>query len=160
MNPLTSCAAAILLYGTDQNLLNSRRLLLQRAGHEVYAVTDMWQIERLAFERSIDVVVFCHTLTANDICQGMAFCRIAWPQIAILRLNPMVEDTSPGWPNILSVKEGPARLVATVQQLLNVRQTRTAGGSAPHVMTNGLIRKSRGSQMMRQREMLRLAWAG
>jgi len=72
--------ACVLCVGTDELLMDTRRLLLQRAGHTVVIAADLRIIEAACHERRFDVVVLGDALVppekrrvadlVHEVCAG------------------------------------------------------------------------------------------
>ena len=56
----------IVVYGHDQSLLDTRTWVLQGAGYEVSQASQLSELEQTADERSVALVVMCHTLSGEE----------------------------------------------------------------------------------------------
>ena len=56
----------IVVYGHDQSLLDTRTWVLQGAGYQVSQVSHLSELEKTADERSVALVVLCHTLSGEE----------------------------------------------------------------------------------------------
>ncbi len=56
----------IVVYGHDQSLLDTRTWVLQGAGYQVSQASHISDLEQTADERSVALVVMCHTLSGEE----------------------------------------------------------------------------------------------
>ncbi len=56
----------IVVYGHDQSLLDTRTWVLQGAGYQVAQASHLSELQQVAGERAVALVVLCHTLTQQE----------------------------------------------------------------------------------------------
>jgi hypothetical protein len=76
----------ILCVGTDQLLLNTRKWILSRR-FEVTAVSGVAGLEDVASSVSIDLVILCYTLSAEEYDVALDLVGLRWPEARILTLQ-------------------------------------------------------------------------
>lgn len=59
-------ASAVLLYGHDEMLLLTRKLVLERAGYQVSVAQELRQVSRLLDREHVDLIVFCYSLSRTE----------------------------------------------------------------------------------------------
>jgi hypothetical protein len=115
---------AILLYGRDKQLLEIRQLLLQGSGYRVWVATSLEQIDALSHTETIDLLLLCHLLTLEQSGRALAFSQSRWPLMESLFLsvaNPWGEAGNQE--RVFETSQGPAKLLATLGQLLDHQST-------------------------------------
>ena len=93
--------ACLLIYGTDSKLLDTRRMVLEYAGHHVLAQLDPLSAAPYLSELNFDVLILCHTLSPEDCHRVASLAYVRWPAIRTITL-------SRGW------QTQPTTLLATV----------------------------------------------
>lgn len=78
--------ARVLCTGIDTMLLQTRKLILERAGHEVITVTDEQSLVALCKEECFDVAVIGQTVSSNIKRRVATLIREHCPQSKILEL--------------------------------------------------------------------------
>ena len=123
-------AISILIYGRDAQLLESRKLLLERSGARVWQAINLTEIARLDPERDIDLLILCHSLKTEQCDRALAMAQGRWPGVQCLMLTAGSRGYHPGLPGrFVDVNDGPANLLSTVAKLLPNEQ------AAPHHAT-------------------------
>jgi hypothetical protein len=109
----------VLVYGSDPQLLATRRWMLEQAGARVLAATKLSDFSELAPDEAIDLIVFCHSLSKDQCDCAFADAHTRWPEVQILVLvsgscgcQPRVSDL------VADASLGPAYFVQTVAKLL------------------------------------------
>jgi hypothetical protein len=67
---------SILVYGRDTCLLQTRGLVLQQAGYRVAVVQDWFETHA---HKTIDLVILCHSLTAQQRREALVAPSDQWP---------------------------------------------------------------------------------
>jgi len=80
--------ALVLCTGIDKALLETRRLILEHAGHAVVSVTDEPSLIRACQNRSFDVAVIGQTVSHNMKLRLVSLIREHCPTVKILELYP------------------------------------------------------------------------
>jgi len=81
--------ALVLCTGVDKALLQSRRLILEHAGHTVVSVTDEQTLTTVCQKHSFDVAVIGQTVSPNMKHRFAAVVRQHSPDARILELYPL-----------------------------------------------------------------------
>ena len=58
--------SAILLYGHNELLLRTRRLVLEWAGYEISVAQELRQVSRLLDREHVDLIVLCYSLSRTE----------------------------------------------------------------------------------------------
>jgi hypothetical protein len=117
--PPISKRPCILCFGHDQVLLKTRRWMLERQFH-VEVAENFQNVGRVAYERSIDLLILCHTLNEDECQQAIHLVRMLAPKSRILaftKLNGRV--TCAGYDERIDFLDGPHSLVSQVLKLLS-----------------------------------------
>ena len=61
-----SKSLSILLFGHDAALLQTRRLILERSGFQVWSTWDLPGVETVISTQNIDLFILCHTVSLED----------------------------------------------------------------------------------------------
>jgi hypothetical protein len=108
----------VLLYGRDRSLLNTRELILQKAGYRVWTAADLSEIDRAVQGERVDLLILCHSLTLEQCGRALAFCHSRWPFTKSLLLAVAGSWCAAGKPELVfEAAAGPAELLATVGRL-------------------------------------------
>lgn len=79
-------SADLLLYGSDAKLLETRRMVLEREGYHISAITDPISTEPYLSKTPFDLLILCHTLSPDDCLRVLSLVRLRWPRISTLHL--------------------------------------------------------------------------
>lgn len=82
----------ILSIGQDALLLRSREQVLRKFGYDVRSVSDLPALEIEVLNGDYDVVLLCHTLTAQEIAGVVNFVRNVRPSVMLIGLFPFAGD--------------------------------------------------------------------
>jgi len=112
-----SAKSKVLIYGCDPVLLETRRWVLEAMRFEVSEATRLEEVERMIAEGQVDVLVLCHSLSAEERRAALRAARNRIPSVKRLLLSAGTEGAEfQGEAEILSIFKGPAALVASVQR--------------------------------------------
>jgi hypothetical protein len=109
--------ARILIYGRDSLLLNSRRMVLQHAGYNVTASSDLHSIRELLTSQIFEIFVVCHTLSAAERESALAISHALHPRPLNLILNTASSHYFGGPEDEITAFCDPESFVATVSEL-------------------------------------------
>jgi hypothetical protein len=110
----------ILLYGRDTRLLESRQLVLQRAGYEVWIALGLAEIDAISQVEVVDLLILCHTLTVEECGRALFFSQSRWPLMKSLVLSALGSWCEGGEPDqVFDSVQGPAKLVAILSHLFS-----------------------------------------
>jgi CheY-like chemotaxis protein len=84
--------ALVLCTGIDPVLMETRRLILERAGHRVIFATSEKELQKACTEQGCDVAVIGQTLSANIKLRILRLLRQHCPSAAVLELHPQYAD--------------------------------------------------------------------
>ena len=111
----TECS--ILCVGRDRLLLQSRKRVLARR-FQVEIVLALAELEAVSAGRSFDVIVLCHTLTAQERKRAIETVCKKFPRSKILALKREFETSSGSFVDReLCIEDGPDALVRTVSAM-------------------------------------------
>lgn len=85
-----SMVSSVLFYGHDELLLATRGRIFEFAGFRVCYATELQQLARLVYERSVDLMVLCHSLTRTECTTAGLIAQNE--RIAVFRL--LITETS------------------------------------------------------------------
>ncbi len=113
-NPVPS----ILLYGTDESLMETRAWVIERAGLKVRRTRDGVEVRRSIAEDRIDLLILCHTLTTQEVDRVLDEAH-RQPASHTLVLSAHVTDfPETAQDAVLSAFSGPHTLITKVLELV------------------------------------------
>ena len=109
----------IIVFGHDQSLLDTRTWVLEGAGYEVSQASHLAELEQTADERTVALVVMCHTLSGEE-CSETRMSLDHRPEIKCLLItaNRPLSSQAHREPAI-SAFDGPKALLEMVGKLLS-----------------------------------------
>lgn len=117
--------AMVLCTGVDVSVLQTRKLILEEAGHTVFAVTDENALVAACQTHSFDVAVIGQTVSTNVKRRIAMLVKQHCPQVKILELYPpyagKVLDGADSW--LLVPVEHPKELAERVDELTKKEQS-------------------------------------
>ena len=66
---------SILIYGRDDDLLETRRLVLQQAGFQAWTVTNLADAEKITIMRPGGLLILCHSLSIEECEKALAMAH-------------------------------------------------------------------------------------
>lgn len=116
---IISSPACILVYGVDALLLETRRLVLARAGFQVCIATTLAEVEGIINIEPIDLLILCHTLSSEECSGALRVSHAMGPKIKTLVLQAQA-PTCPAarQEDVFDIFSGPRALVTTAEQIL------------------------------------------
>ena len=120
--------SAILLYGHEELLLWTRRLVLEWAGYEVSVAQEIRQASQLLDREHVDLIVLCYSLSRAECAELIATSRGEVPTLLMTECGEMgsrdcdmreVADSC--FDSIL----GPEALVRKVDAILHIKRPHT-----------------------------------
>lgn len=111
MNP----CAAILIYGRDLSLLETRGWVLERAGYASFLALKLEEVEQIAASQPIALLLLCHTLSPEDEVDAMQAVGKIRPGIRnlLVTANTFVAVSARG-ERTVSAFDGPRAMIAAV----------------------------------------------
>jgi hypothetical protein len=112
--------ALVLCTGFDPVLMETRRLILEKAGHRVISATTERELEKACTEHGCDVAVIGQTLSRNVKLRILLLLRDLCPSAAVLELHPQYADraleNADGW--LAMPTDSPRELADAVNSLI------------------------------------------
>jgi DNA-binding NtrC family response regulator len=109
----------ILIYGRDYDLLETRRLVLQKAGFQARTVTNLAEAEKIAVRQPSDLLILCHSLSVEECEKALAMSNSRQPGMKNLLLMGTTPVCKLGQNDeLMSSFNGPKALIATVNRLI------------------------------------------
>ena len=118
---------AILHFGYDENLADSRGQVLEDAGYEFLPVSTPLDAVRLSEARRIDLVIVCHTVPASEAKLVVAELKESFPSRPVMVVHvggSLVHPARRQADGFVDGLRGPEHLLMRVEALLG--QTRRA----------------------------------
>jgi hypothetical protein len=115
----------VLIYGADHQLLETRRWLLERAGH---TVTTCSSLEPEDLQEEVRVLIFCHTIVPVERLKLLETVRALRPELKIVTMS--LERSGYGsatGEHFVGPFEGPERLLHTVRNVFSTEGTTAEG---------------------------------
>ncbi len=115
----------ILSVGSDCALLNTREMVLQKAGYTVCSLSDRSiaaEMQALPF----DLVLLCHSVPLDRAEEISRFARSCNPAAVAVRLNPMYSERASTFDLTCDVSSGPVRLLNELDKLRRLTWSRLA----------------------------------
>ncbi len=119
-----SSATSILVYGRDPRLIDTRSLLLRRAGYTVLAALSLSDVIDALPSGPVDLLLLCHSLMMEDCERAIALTRAEWPASRTLVLIAGLcgcKDVKAD--AFLYATEGPIKLLEAVSKLVERKTT-------------------------------------
>ena len=111
----------ILTCGRDASLLDTRRMLLESAGYRVLVATNPTSIVQILLNEPIELMVLCHTFSAQECLAILAAMHSSHPEASILSLQANKAPCGSGdGVQAINIFEGPKKLLARIQELIDV----------------------------------------
>ena len=109
----------IVVYGHDQSLLDTRTWVLQGAGYQVTQASHLSELQQVAGERAVALIVLCHTLTQEE-CDETRTSLEQRPGVKrlLITANRPLSAQALGEPAI-SAFDGPRALIDMVGKVLS-----------------------------------------
>lgn len=106
---------AVLIFGHDKSLLETRQWVLQTRGYKVIVVQDLNGIELLPSTRRVDLLLLCHSVPAPEREAAIAKVSRRWPGVRHLALTASQGRLPNGiLGQLLHTMDGPDKLVSLV----------------------------------------------
>ena len=112
-------AVSILIYGHDEQLLETRQWVLQSRGSRILTITHPSGVMSIPRTPPIKLLLLCHSLSAEEGKAAIALGESRWPGIQILALEANVYRAPAGLlGQLLHTVDGPAKLISMVDELV------------------------------------------
>jgi hypothetical protein len=111
----------VLLFGNDEHLLESRRMVLESVSCTVYSATRLLALNRILTDRPIDLLILCHTLTTEECERAKSVVEAHSPQVKVLVLEAanFAQCAATG-DRVVSTAEGPKALLETIGEMAGI----------------------------------------
>ena len=111
----------LLVYGTDQSLLQTRSWVLKEGGFEVFIATSSVEVESSLKDQALALLILCHSLSLEDCQQALALAGTLSPQAKTLLLaSRFSRDLNALVDTVFDPFEGPAALIHFVRKITGV----------------------------------------
>ena len=111
---------SVLCFGDDSALLNTRELILMRAGYRVRSLATGEITEQLDFS-IYDVVLFCHSVSLSEAEWISCLMRSQNPEVLTVRITIFDSGQIPGFDAACDVSGGPGGLLETLARLCHAK---------------------------------------
>ena len=115
-----SSPPAILIFGHDPQLLETRRLMLEQVGYWIWSASNISEVVRLIEDRDVDLLILCHSLSTEECERAIALSSLRVPPLECLVLTAVqVRQCSANREYmVLDSREGPAKFISEVTRLI------------------------------------------
>lgn len=108
------------MYGHDRGLLDTRRLVLKRAGFKVCISANVAEVEQVIGTENPDLLILCHSVPLEDCEHIFTISRRIRPQMARLVLTAFRTSCPEELAEeVMNSQDGPAALVKSVTKVLD-----------------------------------------
>jgi hypothetical protein len=115
---------AVLIYGQDQQLLDTRQWILEGAGYRVWSRTEISGIAHVIAYHQIDLLILCHSLSRDECESALVLARYESPLMKTLVLTAdQCEYQAKLTSEVLDIRQGPTKLIAEVGKLIPCEST-------------------------------------
>ncbi len=110
----------VLIYGVDSELLQIRRLILEKVGIHLQTTTELREPTCEELHLAVDLLILCHTLTMEQSGRAVALAAKLWPHAKCLLLTAGVPERAPSCTaEVLDSWDGPCAFLGCVSRLLS-----------------------------------------
>ena len=134
-------APSLLIYGHDAILLATRRWVLEACGYQVWVAPELADVDRIGGMGRIDLLVLCHSLSAEDCGCARALIETRWPRVKVLILAADSSCSARRLDTVLTASDGPGKLVSTVEKLVGVETLVGVEKLVPHRASSELLER-------------------
>ena len=111
-------SGTILIYGNEPLLVETRRLILEQAGYEVYATMEFQNAMRILADQAVDLLLLGQSLR-EDERRGMIETASAMsPEIKCIALGSEDQIGTPDRAEVVDGRKGPAHLLEAIGKIL------------------------------------------
>jgi len=115
---------SILMYGRDSQLLKIRKWVLESCGYQVRTESDLREIPTTLAAKSFDLLILCHSATAEDCEIVLQLANLRCREIKTLILRAGVQSCHAELPsNVFDITDGPAKLLSAVNNITQSEPT-------------------------------------
>ena len=120
---------AVLIFGKDAHLLETRQWVLEAAGYRVRAAADLLECDRALSTSTFQLFILCHSIALEECGRALALASSRSPTMKSLVLQAGMSNCHHGLLSVvLNAMDGPAKMISTVDAL-------TGRNSSPHSHT-------------------------
>jgi hypothetical protein len=110
-------AANVLIYGKDERLLETRRMVLERSGHRVRVATRLADV--VSMHEDPELLIFCHTVSLEECGRVIAMCQVRWPNAKSLFMSAgSMQRVANDSGEVLDALDGPEKLVSAIARIV------------------------------------------
>jgi hypothetical protein len=111
---------SILVYGPDQQKLESRRRVLNEIGHQVWIATNLVEVGQIVSNvPRLDLLVLSHSLSKQACGRAIALTHARWPGTRTCILSAANSASSAEVTiDVMDALRGPARLGSQLEMLV------------------------------------------
>lgn len=114
-------AANVLVYGKDERLLDTRRMVLEKSGYCVRMASKLTDIGYVD-EVDVELLILCYTVSMEECGRAIARCQVRWPAAKSLFLSVgTMEGARSLSSEVLNALDGPEKLISTVGKIVGAR---------------------------------------
>jgi hypothetical protein len=110
---------AVVIFGHEKSLLETRQWVLQTRGYKVIGVQDLHSLQALPLTRRIDLLLVCHSVPKVEREAAIHCARVRWPEVR----HRLLTDEHGRMPTgilgqLLHTMDGPAKLISLVGEAM------------------------------------------
>jgi CheY-like chemotaxis protein len=114
-----SLHASIIVCGRDPQLVETRRWILEQSGANVLTAADPAELAAIGPQEPVDLIILCHSLSAEQCDRAISVCATRWPQAqSLLLVQGQGGRDRAGSDAIFDTTRGPALLLQAVTVLV------------------------------------------
>ncbi|HEY0784951.1 MAG TPA: hypothetical protein VGD62_03710 [Acidobacteriaceae bacterium] len=114
---LSSQRLRVLCFSRDPRLLRTRGLVLETC-YAAVCVGSLEEMEALPQAQAFDLVLLCHSLSANECDRSASLARERWPAAKIVAIATPESTCSYHLDEVVAGLDGPAVLMSTLEHVL------------------------------------------
>lgn len=118
----------VVLYGSEAALLDTRGLILERAGYKAYVGDEFGRLQEIIITKNIELCILCQSLTPEQCDRVISFGSRIRPHMRILSLSATNVAAAAQKIDVLDTFVGPLLLIETVEQMIG--PAKTSAGTA------------------------------
>ncbi|MEO6803422.1 MAG: hypothetical protein ABI197_09300 [Granulicella sp.] len=111
-----SASSSILIFGYDENLLRTRRWLLEGQGYRVWTASSLMAAAQILGMEPVGLLILCQTISTTEYESAVELAQATQPEIRMLTMEPdRVKRAAGANAAILSGFPTPEALIAAVR---------------------------------------------
>jgi CheY-like chemotaxis protein len=113
-----SSSGLILVLGYDERLLETRRMVLERAGFQVLTAHQMEQAKEVTVTSDVDLLLLCHTLSDRDVRNVASYVREERLSTKLLLITTVTASVFEGPWQTVDALAGAEKMIIAARQAL------------------------------------------